>query len=87
MCSSLVVLTLCPKPALTEEYIPSKLPNESYSPYPEQHFPNRVLFGDTHLHTSYSADAGMIGNTLGPDEAYRFAKGETVFPPRVSGRA
>jgi len=49
-----------------------------YSPYPEQNFPNRVFFGDTHLHTSYSADAGMIGNTLGPDEAYRFAKGETV---------
>ena len=50
----------------------------SYSPYPEQNFPNRVFFGDTHLHTSYSADAGMIGNKLGPDEAYRFAKGETV---------
>ena len=50
----------------------------SYSPYPEQTFPNRVLFGDTHLHTSYSADAGMIGNTLGPEEAYRFARGETV---------
>ena len=49
-----------------------------YSPYPEQNFPNRVFFGDAHLHTSYSADAGMIGNTLGPDEAYLFAKGETV---------
>ena len=49
-----------------------------YAPYPEKTFPNRVYFGDTHLHTSYSADAGMIGCTLGPDEAYRFAKGETV---------
>ena len=49
-----------------------------YSPYPEANFPNQVFFGDTHLHTSYSADAGMIGNTLGPDEAYRFAKGEVV---------
>jgi hypothetical protein len=49
-----------------------------YSPYPKQTFPNRVFFGDTHCHTSYSADAGMVGNTLGPDEAYRFAKGETV---------
>src|SRR5512137_1024364 len=44
-----------------------------YSPYPEQNFPNRVFFGDTHLHTSYSTDAGLVGNTLGPDEAYRFA--------------
>ena len=52
--------------------------NRDYSPYPEQDFPNRVFFGDTHNHTTYSADAGMIGNRLGPDEAYRFAKGETV---------
>ena len=50
----------------------------SYSPYPTKSFPNRVYFGDTHLHTSYSTDAGMIGNTLGPDEAYRFARGELV---------
>jgi hypothetical protein len=49
-----------------------------YSPYPAQDFPNNVYFGDTHLHTSYSTDAGMIGNTLGPEEAYRFARGETV---------
>lgn len=50
----------------------------TYSPYPEEDFPNRVYFGDTHLHTSYSTDAGMVGNTLGPDEAYRFARGEEV---------
>ena len=49
-----------------------------YAPYPELDFPNRVFFGDTHLHTSYSTDAGMFGNRLGPDAAYRFAKGETV---------
>ena len=49
-----------------------------YSPYPAKDFPNRVYFGDTHLHTSYSTDAGMIGNTLGPEEAYRFARGEEV---------
>jgi hypothetical protein len=51
----------------------------AYSPYPEKHYPNRVFFGDTHLHTSYSTDAGMIGNRLGPAEAYRFARGETVI--------
>ncbi len=49
-----------------------------YSPYPGQDFPNQVFFGDTHLHTSYSTDAGMVGCTLGPEDAYRFARGETV---------
>ena len=49
-----------------------------YSPYLDQSYPNRVFWGDTHLHTSYSTDAGMIGNSLGPDEAFRFARGEKV---------
>jgi hypothetical protein len=62
-----------------QEDAPEAQPGDrEYSPYPEQNFPNRVYFGDTHLHTSYSWDAGMIGNTLGPEEAYRFARGETV---------
>jgi Protein of unknown function (DUF3604) len=50
----------------------------NYSPYPAQTFPNRVYFGDTHLHTSYSADAGMAGAIVGPEDAYRFARGEEV---------
>jgi len=50
-----------------------------YSPYPGQDYPNQVFYGDTHLHTSYSTDAGMVGCTLGPEDAYRFAMGETVI--------
>ncbi len=50
----------------------------TYSPYPKQDFPNQVFFGETHLHTAYSADAGLVGATTTPDDAYRFAKGETV---------
>ena len=37
-----------------------------------------LYWGDTHLHTRYSTDSGMIGNKLGPEEAYRFARGEEV---------
>ena len=51
---------------------------EEYSPYLNHNYPNRVLWGDTHLHTSYSTDAGLFGNRIAPDEAYRFAKGEVV---------
>jgi hypothetical protein len=49
-----------------------------YSPYLGQGYPDRVYFGDTHLHTSYSTDAGMVGCRLGPEEAYRFALGQEV---------
>ena len=49
-----------------------------YSPYVDQYFPQNVYFGDTHLHTSWSADAGLAGATLGPDFAYRVARGEAV---------
>lgn len=49
-----------------------------YSPHVGTTHPNRVLFGDTHLHSSYSTDAGMIGNRLGPEDTLRFAMGEEV---------
>jgi len=39
----------------------------------------QAYFGELHLHTSYSFDAwGLMGTKVGPDEAYRFAKGEPV---------
>jgi hypothetical protein len=49
-----------------------------YSPYANRNFPSRPLFGDTHLHTAFSMDAGASGTRLGPVDAYRFAKGEQV---------
>ena len=55
-----------------------KSPKKEYSPYLNHNYPDQVFFGDTHVHTSYSTDAGLFGATIGPDEAYRFAKGETV---------
>jgi hypothetical protein len=50
-----------------------------YSPYAGRDFPPRPLFGDTHLHTAMSFDAGFFGNRLGPADAYRFAKGQEVI--------
>ena len=50
-----------------------------YSPYAGRNFPTRPFFGDTHLHTSLSFDAGAAGCRLGPKEAYRFAKGEQIM--------
>jgi hypothetical protein len=59
-----------------EKAFPSKAP---YSPYAGRDFPTRPYFGDTHLHTSYSMDAGAFGARLGPKDAYRFAKGNEVI--------
>ncbi len=50
-----------------------------YSPYVGRNFPTRPLFGDTHLHTAASFDAGAFGARLGPREAYRFARGEEIM--------
>jgi len=60
-----------------------------FSPYADRDFPSEVFFGDTHLHTALSMDAGAFGARLRPDDAYRFAKGEEVvsstgLPARLS---
>ncbi|MBK8630026.1 MAG: DUF3604 domain-containing protein [Sphingomonadales bacterium] len=44
----------------------------------ETAYPERVFWGDTHLHTSNSSDAFGFGVRLGPEEALRFARGEEV---------
>jgi len=53
-------------------------PGKTFSPYAKRNFPSNVYWGDTHLHTGLSLDAGVFGNTLRPDDAYKFAKGEEI---------
>ena len=68
-------------PAIASEFTIStpQKPTVEYSPFVNKSFPRNVYFGDTHLHTTYSPDAGMVGNFyLGPADAYRFARGEQV---------
>lgn len=47
-----------------------------FSPYAGRNFPTQVFWGDTHLHTGMSMDAGAFGARLTPEDAYRFARGE-----------
>ncbi len=51
----------------------------AYSPYAGRNFPTRPFFGDTHLHTGASFDAGAFGARLTPRDAYRFARGEEIM--------
>ena len=62
---------------------------KGYSPYAGRKYPTRVLWGDTHVHTSNSPDAFAGGNRFTPEEAYRIARGEefissTGLPAKLS---
>ena len=72
--TSIAQLTQPNEEALTRLYS-----GKVYSPYAERNFPERPLWGDNHLHTTLSMDAGGFGNRLSPREAYRFARGEQVI--------
>jgi hypothetical protein len=60
------------------EGVESLYPGKAYSPWAERSFPSHVYWGETHLHTGLSLDAGLFGNTTGHDTAYRLARGEQV---------
>lgn len=51
---------------------------EDYSPYANREFPTQLLFGETHVHSALSADAGGGGTRLMPRDVYRFAAGEQL---------
>ena len=53
-------------------------PGQAPQPNPERN----AYFGETHIHTSWSVDAWVIGNRLtGPAEAYKYAQGQTLKHP------
>jgi hypothetical protein len=52
--------------------------DKNYSPYADRTYATHVYWGDQHLHTSFSPDAGLVGDRLSPDDAFRFARGEQL---------
>jgi hypothetical protein len=82
-----LIAALCAAPAIAQEsggldaHITKDnvdVAKKSYSPFVDKAYPNRVFWGDTHLHTQNSPDAYLFGVRLSPDDALRFAKGEQV---------
>ena len=69
------------KAAAFEGAVPPQLMEQApvYSPYAGRGYPDRVLFGDLHFHTELSFDAGLVGTTLSPHEAFRVARGEEII--------
>ena len=72
-----MALAQVPPPSNTEG-LAKAYTGKTYSPYAGRNFATGIYWGDTHLHTDISMDAGAFGNRLGLDEAYRFARGEEV---------
>ena len=62
----------------TRESLSGVYPGKAYSPYAQRAYASTPLWGDTHLHTGLSVDAGLFGARLGLEEAYQFARGEEV---------
>ena len=79
-----VLFALLPPAAAQDTGTPTKqtlsgaYTGKTYSPYAKRAFPERPLWGDSHLHTALSLDAGLFGNRLPARDAYRFARGEEV---------
>ena len=66
-------------PVPPEESLVDAYPKrDDYSPYANRNFPTNVYWGDTHVHTGMSMDAGAFGARLEPTDAYRFARGEQI---------
>ena len=65
--------------AMNPEATARAFPKRGFSPYANRNYPARVFWGDQHVHSGWSVDAGAFGCTLGPEEALRFARGEQVM--------
>ncbi|MGR3662968.1 MAG: DUF3604 domain-containing protein [Paracoccaceae bacterium] len=76
--SALSTMPLYGQDTINMEGLDPVFSERPYSPYASRAFPENVYFGDTHVHTGLSADAGGGGTTLMPRDAYRFARGEQV---------
>jgi len=72
--SFLLIATLFGSLAISQGLYTGK----TYSPYAKRNFPSNVYWGETHLHTGLSLDAGLFGCVLDHDDAYQFARGDEV---------
>ncbi len=78
LCTPAATVQQAGEMTIDEKEAAQSFQTRGYSPYADRGYPTRQLWGDTHLHTANSADAFPFGNRLTPEQAYRFALGETI---------
>ena len=71
LAATFVVALMIPLPAAAQDagtpsadLLSEIYTGKAYSPYAQRSFPERPLWGDSHLHTNLSMDAGLFGNRL-----------------------
>jgi Protein of unknown function (DUF3604) len=78
----LLVTSAWQAPTLAQTGPPPWARTETRQPCSDFNLLRSPFFGDTHVHTVYSADAWLVGTLHGPRDAYRFALGQPLgLPP------
>jgi hypothetical protein len=80
ICAATAVLPFTAGAEAPGEVLPADLMSlDHFSPYAFRDYPDQVLFGDMHIHSNLSPDAGLLGTSLSAGDVYRAARGETVM--------
>ncbi|MBT5388558.1 MAG: DUF3604 domain-containing protein [Porticoccaceae bacterium] len=89
--SAALLLSACSEPeapsaAIAERSAVASVPAGSCDQYDEN---GTALFGDLHVHTSYSFDAAAISTGATPEDAHNYARGGEIpfFPVNADGEA
>ena len=71
-----------PAPANSSADAASEVAASAAAPALQPNPERNAYFGEEHIHTSWSVDAWVMGNRItGPDDAYKYAQGQTIKHP------
>ena len=81
----MLLLVLCGTDLLAAQSLYNFKRTETRAPCRDAEPLGKPLFGDLHVHTSYSFDAYTSSVRSDPWDAYRYAKGEKILMPAADG--